>query len=122
MAPVTTVDAMTEAQESSALQQIRDSQNRDRGTSVAQYVQDVKSSVLYRPGFDWSELLFASPMAVSLLASLFVASASSDAAQIKILPPKGGFQYLQYVDILPKCGRKTLKVQTRHLGMSARCR
>jgi hypothetical protein len=89
----TTTDHMSKEQETLALQKIKD--NKIRETSTAQYVQDVKQSMLFRPGFNWNELLSAAPVSVSLLASLFVASTIPDATQIKIIPPNGGFKYLR---------------------------
>lgn len=89
--PEPTTDSMTKEEESQALQKIQD--NNIRQTSTAQYIQDVKQSVLFRPGFNWNDLLSAAPISVSLLASLFVASTIPDATQIKILPPTGGFKY-----------------------------
>ncbi|KAI0468837.1 hypothetical protein F4859DRAFT_524009 [Xylaria cf. heliscus] len=85
-------DNLTQEQETLALQKIKD--NKTRQVSTAQYVQDVKQSMLFRPGFNWNELLSAAPVSVSLLASLFVASTIPDATQIKIIPPNGDFKYL----------------------------
>ncbi len=86
-------DNLTQKQETLALQKIKDTNIRQ--VSTAQYVQDVKQFMLFRPGFNWNELLSAAPVYVSLLASLFVASTIPDATQIKIIPPNGGFKYLR---------------------------
>ncbi|KAK2007069.1 hypothetical protein LZ32DRAFT_695625 [Colletotrichum eremochloae] len=92
----TTSDAMTKEQEAQALVKIRD--NKIRQASTADYVQEVKQSMLFRPGFDWNSLLSAAPVSVSLLASLFVASTIPDALQIKIIAPDGGFKHLSNFD------------------------
>ncbi|KAI1503119.1 hypothetical protein F5X99DRAFT_376958 [Biscogniauxia marginata] len=94
--PQPSADNLTQEQETLALQKIKDSNIRQ--VSTAQYVQDVKQSMLFRPGFNWNELLSAAPVSVSLLASLFVASTIPDATQIKIIPPHGGFKYLSNFD------------------------
>jgi hypothetical protein len=88
-----TTQSMTKEDETLALQKIKDQQVRT--TSTAEYVQDVKQSLLFRPGFNWNDLLSAAPVSVSLLGSLFVASTVPDALQIKIIPPDGGFKYLR---------------------------
>ncbi|KAI0976416.1 hypothetical protein F4678DRAFT_224726 [Xylaria arbuscula] len=94
--PLPTSDKLTKEQQSRALQAIKD--NQIRQVSTAEYVQDVKQSMLFRPGFNWNDLLSAAPVSVSLLASLFVASTIPDALQIKIIPPHGGFKYLNNFD------------------------
>lgn len=89
--PEITADKLTKEQESQALQSIQD--NKIKQASTAEYIQDVKQSMLFRPGFSWSDLLSAAPVSVSLLGSLFVASTIPDAWHIKIIPPSGGFKY-----------------------------
>ncbi|RFU25071.1 hypothetical protein B7463_g11267, partial [Scytalidium lignicola] len=88
-----TTENMTKEEEALALQKIKDSETRK--FSTAQYVQDVKMSMLFQPGFNWNDLLSAAPISVSLLGSLFVASTIPDAFVIKIIPPSGGFKYLR---------------------------
>lgn len=90
-----TTDNLTKDQQAQILQKI--SSLRPQPTRVADFSQDVKQSVLFRPGFNWNELLSAAPVSVSLVSSLFVASNINDAKQIKVFPPDGGFKYLQFV-------------------------
>ncbi|KAH9983887.1 hypothetical protein F4779DRAFT_337882 [Xylariaceae sp. FL0662B] len=70
--PQPSADNLTREEETLALQKIKDSNIRQIPTG--QYVQDVKQSMLFRPGFNWNGLPSAAPVSVSLLASLFVAS------------------------------------------------
>lgn len=88
-----TADKLTEEQEAQALEKIQES--KVRKTSSHQYVEDVKSSMLFRPGFNWNGLLSAAPTSVMLLASLFVASTVPDAIKIRVIPPSTGFKFLQ---------------------------
>jgi hypothetical protein len=85
---------LTKQQEEEALAQIKTQEEQKRKVGMKQYVEDVKSSLLFRPGFNWNELLSAAPTSVMLLASVFVASTVPDATDIRIIPPTTGFKYL----------------------------
>ncbi|KAB5549660.1 hypothetical protein GE09DRAFT_1060097 [Coniochaeta sp. 2T2.1] len=92
MSVAPTVDKLTLEQQAQALQKIQD--NNIRQSSTASYVEDVKHSLLFRPGFNWNDILSAAPVSLTLMSSLFVASTVPDATQIKIIAPKGGFKTL----------------------------
>ncbi|GAB1206125.1 hypothetical protein APSETT445_004806 [Aspergillus pseudonomiae] len=91
-----TANELTPEEEEQALQKIHE--NKIRKASTKEYIEDVKNSLLFQPGFDWSNLLSAAPISVSLLGSLFVASTIPDATDITIIAPKGGFKYLENFD------------------------
>lgn len=90
-----TVDRLSPAAQDLALQTI---DKELRQSSTKEYLDSVKSCMLFRPDFNWSEQLSAAPLSVSILASLFVASTVPDATHITIIPPTGGFKYLELVD------------------------
>ncbi|KAB8264991.1 hypothetical protein BDV32DRAFT_145025 [Aspergillus pseudonomiae] len=91
-----TANELTPEEEEQALQKIHE--NKIRKASTKEYIEDVKNSLLFQPGFNWSDLLSAAPISVSLLGSLFVASTIPDATDITIIAPKGGFKYLANFD------------------------
>jgi hypothetical protein len=85
-------DQLTPAQQDEALCKIQDVKIKE--SSTADYVDDVKHSLLFRPGFNWDDMLSAAPVAITLMGSLFVASTVPDATQITIIAPKDGFKTL----------------------------
>ncbi|KAL7812143.1 hypothetical protein V8C44DRAFT_349556 [Trichoderma aethiopicum] len=87
-----TVEQLSPAAQDLALQTI---DKELRQSSTKEYLDSVKSCMLFRPDFNWSEQLSAAPLSVSILASLFVASTVPDATHITIIPPTGGFKYLE---------------------------
>ena len=64
------------------------------GKMSNQFVDEVKSSALFQ--FSWGELLSASPTALTLMGSLWIAASSPVAERISLKDsmPTGGFQYL----------------------------
>jgi hypothetical protein len=92
---------LTKEQEDAALAKIKAQEEQKKKVGMKQYVEDVKSSLLFRPGFNWNELLSAAPTSVMLLASVFVASTVPDATDIRIIPPTSGFKYLINFDSNP---------------------
>jgi len=96
-----TGDTLSSAQQTLALRKIQELEQKTKKTKTSEYVNDVKYSILFRPGYNWDELLSAAPVSVSLLASLFVASTIPDATQITIIPPSDGFKHLMNFDERP---------------------
>jgi hypothetical protein len=111
----TPANKLNPEQEQQALQKIQD--NKIRQTSTKEYVEDVKNSLLFRPSFNWNDLLSAAPVSVSLLGSLFVASTIPDATDITIIPPTGGFKYLKNFDSNPSLN--TCLIQCSDRGAAA---
>ncbi|KAI5925415.1 hypothetical protein F4810DRAFT_708801 [Camillea tinctor] len=91
-----TTDNMSFDQQSQALQHIKE--NQIRQSTAKEYVDNLKNSLMFRPGFNWNDLLSAAPVSISLLGSLFVASTIPDALAIKIIAPVGGFKTLPNFD------------------------
>ncbi|CEF76004.1 hypothetical protein FGSG_10556 [Fusarium graminearum PH-1] len=73
------------------------------GKVGAQYVQEVKESLLFQ--YNWNKLLYATPTAITLMGACHVAAALPEASAINLGDgvPTGGFKYLRVA------GNPTLK-------------
>lgn len=67
------------------------------GKVGAQFVQEVKESLLFQ--YNWNEVLYATPTAITLMGAYHVAAASPEASTINLGDgvPTGGFKHLRFV-------------------------
>lgn len=91
---IVTVQASKELQE---LQKRNDArlESQGAGNAAVAFAKDVKQSLLFR--YDWSELLFAAPLCLSLMGSCYVAATSDKARgmSLKECEPKTGFKKIK---------------------------
>ncbi|KAI2628393.1 hypothetical protein GGS21DRAFT_241554 [Xylaria nigripes] len=99
--PAPTTDNMSPAEQALALQKVHELEKKTRQTKTSEFIQDVKQSTLFQPGYNWNDLLSAAPLCITLLGNLFVASTTPEASQITIIAPSDGFKTLRQFDVDP---------------------
>lgn len=87
----------SEADEDKSLQRLADIKKtkEQEAHRVERYVTNVKNSLLFRPGFNWGDILSAAPTSICVIGGIFVLSTTADAAVITVHPPDGGFKSLK---------------------------
>lgn len=71
----------------------RAEEKRYQGNAALAFAKDVKNSLLFK--YDWSELLSAAPLCISLMGSCYVAATTEKAYSIELSKPQNGFQYIK---------------------------
>ena len=62
-------------------------------TAAKDYYAEAKNSLIFQ--YNWEELLGATPMAINLIGSCYIASSTPVGISVTLTPPQGGFKYLR---------------------------
>lgn len=97
---IPSANELTNEQQDAALQKLEDIFNREDRRSTKDYVVTIKNTMFFRPGYNWDELLTATPTIGMLLAAVVLSLPTKDAEEIRVLPPSTGFTHLRYASHL----------------------
>ncbi|KAK8066097.1 hypothetical protein PG997_012844 [Apiospora hydei] len=77
--------------------QLKEKQHADfvRANGVLDFVASAKHSLLFQPNMNWNDMLSGAPISISVMGAIFIASTTTLASGITLLPPTGGFKNIE---------------------------